>query len=71
MKQRQEIDQHGERWLLVETYVAPCGFVEHWISWDNPDRHRFEPINPQFKQGLRAVFYELPRDWSTTKKPGL
>lgn len=33
-------------WVLVEVYIAPCGFVAHWFS--HGGIHSYEPFTPVF-----------------------
>lgn len=39
---------NGTMAVLVEVYLAPCGFVAHWFTSDGT--HLFEPITPIFKR---------------------
>jgi hypothetical protein len=41
----------GELWVLVEVYVAACGFVAHWFS--HSGMHSYEPIEVKFKMTYR------------------
>lgn len=34
--------------VLVEVYLAPCGFVAHWLTYDG--KHLHEPFTPLLKK---------------------
>lgn len=44
--------KNGKLWVLVEAYVAPCGMVAHWCSWEG--EHSYEPFVPKVVLRSRA-----------------